>query len=103
MNRGENGAAFAVLGEDGGDELLFRWVGRGFLEASEDLDVWRGRRGKDKVAAAVIVDVVECLELGRLEVEDDSPGSGFRGILETLEYGSSARPREKSLIRSHRQ
>ena len=95
MNRGENGAAFAVLGEDGGDELLFRWVGRGFLEASEDLDVWR--------AADVIVDVVECLELGRFEVEDDSPGSGFRGILEILEYGSSARPREKSLIRSHRQ
>lgn len=50
------------------------------------------------MAAAIIVDVVECRELGRfVEIENDSSGSGFRGILETLEYGSPARTGEEGL------
>lgn len=50
------------------------------------------------MAAAIVVDVVECRELGRcVEIEDDSSGSGFRGILETLEYGSRAGTGEEGL------
>lgn len=50
------------------------------------------------MAAAIVVDVVECRELGRfVEIEDDGSGSRFRGILETLEYGSPARTGEEGL------